>query len=237
MLIGCFTLHATNLESGNVDRGFLDMTKPRGVEGGCAHDNHRGVGMNGPLVDDGGSTGDMTPSDKDSQPREHKRKRHTRRLIAVACLCAALILVLVGISIGGRAPLESKLTRDPNVRVGSLTGAGADLDKIVDEGMVSFSINTDPIFSDGKAPGNLTIENLAANNNRFIVTINLKGQGGREVYRSGTIDPGQYIEQAPLSADLPQGDYPAVAVFQTYRLSDNAPLGQVAAELELHVEG
>lgn len=153
--------------------------------------------MNGPLVDDGGSTGDMTPSDKDSQPREHKRKRHTRRLIAVACLCAALILVLVGISIGGRAPLESKLTRDPNVRVGSLTGAGADLDKIVDEGMVSFSINTDPIFSDGKAPGNLTIENLAANNNRFIVTISLKGQGGREVYRSGSIDPGQYIERAP----------------------------------------
>lgn len=193
--------------------------------------------MSKPLADDDSLMGDMAQADEDAPSRGPKHKSRARRLIAVACLCVALVLILIGLSIGWQASHEAGLAHDPNVQVGSLTGSGADLDKIVDESMVSFSINTDPVFPNGTAPGNLTIENLAVNNNRFTVTINLKDHDGEEVYRSGAIDPGQYIEQAPLSVDLPRGDYPAVAVFHTYRLSDNSPLGQVAAELELHVEG
>ena len=162
-----------------------------------------------------------------------KSKRH--RFFVLACMVLILIavFVLAGGFLGKGTP---GLQPDPNVKIGSLTGAGADLDKIAEEAQVSFSINAEPEFETGSAPGNLTIENLEINNNRFTVTINLV-EDGREVYRSGYLDPGQYIDYASLHAVLPQGDYPAVATIETYRLSDGTPIGRVGAELVLHVKG
>lgn len=150
-------------------------------------------------------------------------------IVLVACACFLAYVAFFHKDEGALQP-------DPNVKVGTLTGASADLDKIAEEAQVSFSINAAPEFETGTAPGNLTIENLEINNNRFTVAINLE-EDGREVYRSGYLDPGQYIESAPLSEDLPPGDYPAVATIETFRLSDNTPIGRVAAELVLHVKG
>ena len=163
-----------------------------------------------------------------------RRRRGNGKVPALLGLVAAL-LVAVGYLLATR---PQKMELDPNVRVGRLTRSPeevrAELEAQVDESMISFSINATPAFENGREPGNLMIENPAGNRNRFTVEIRLK-EDGRTVYQSGYIDPGQYIERAPLDEALPAGEYPAVAYFTAYSLRDGGYIGQVGGELSLHV--
>lgn len=155
-----------------------------------------------------------------------------------AVLVVVLVLLLVGAGLAvwwaWSHAGDGALPTDPNVKVGSVTGGTEDLDKIVDEGMLTFSINSTPVFEDGTANGNLMIENSEINNNRFTVAI-VRDDTGETIYQSGALDPGQYIDDVPLDADLPAGEYACTATFSTYRLSDNSPIGQAAAGLTITV--
>ena len=172
-------------------------------------------------------------------PAAAKAVEPHRRLWAIV---AALLLLLIAAAIAlfvwltTPNPDRDGLQPDPNVRVGSLSGDFADLDKIVDEGMLTFSIYATPSFPDGASPGNLMIENAEINNNRFTVAI-YRADTGEKVYESGYLDPGQYIEEAPLDVDLEPGKYPCTAQFSTYKLSDGTPIGQAAAEITVYVQG
>lgn len=156
----------------------------------------------------------------------------------LAALLALLTVALAAALLWFTTPNPDRdgLMPDPNVKVGSISGDFADLDKIVDEGMLTFSINATPSFPDGTSPGNLMIENAEINNNRFTVSI-YRNDTGEMIYESGYLDPGQYIEEAPLSVDLDEGVYECIARFSTYRLADNTPIGQAAAEVKIYVQG
>lgn len=156
-------------------------------------------------------------------------------------LAAVLVLLIAALAFAlwwftTPNPDRDGLVPDPNVKVGTLTGDFADLDKIVDEGMLTFSINATPAFPDGASAGNLMIENPEANNNRFTVAI-YRNDTGEKLYESGALDPGQYIESAPLDVDLDEGVYECTAQFSTYKLADDTPIGQAAAEVKIYVQG
>lgn len=128
---------------------------------------------------------------------------------------------------------------EPEARVQSGTlhdpaGRQAELDALVKEGMLTFSINATPTMRDGEA--NLLIENPPDNGNRFVVTIH-RDDTGDKIYQSGYLDPEQYIESAPLDAELTVGEYPCTAYFDAYRISDNAYIGRAAAKIVLYVQG
>lgn len=165
-------------------------------------------------------------------------KKSQRKWVVLSILL--LLLIAAGIALflwlTSPDPNRDGMLPDANARVGSLSGDFEDLDKIVDEGMLTFSINVTPSFPDGASPGNLMIENAEINNNRFTCAIYRK-DNGEKIYQSGYLDPGQYIESAPLEADLEPGEYPCTAYFETYKLSDNAPIGQAAAEITVYVQG
>ncbi len=59
---------------------------------------------------------------------------------------------------------------------------------------------------------------------------------GEEIYRSGYLDPEQYIESAPLDVALPAGEYHCIANFDAYRISDNAYIGRGGAQITLYVQ-
>lgn len=174
------------------------------------------------------------PSDAGKEMQNEQANRKRAKIIALAVAVVLLLaLVAAGLWYCNR-PADDGLAADPNVKVGSITGTTEDLDKIVDEGMLTFSINSTPVFDNGTAGGNLMIENPDINNNRFTVKIT-RDDTGETVYESGALDPGQYIDDVPLDVALPAGEYTCTATFTTYKLSDNSPIGQAAAGLTITV--
>lgn len=171
-------------------------------------------------------------------PQPAPARKSQRKWVILAVLLLLLIAAGIAAFIWLTTPNADRdgMLPDANAKIGSLSGDFEDLDKIVDEGMLTFSINVTPSFSDGASPGNLMIENAEINNNRFTCAIYRK-DNGEKIYQSGYLDPGQYIENAPLDADLEPGEYPCTAYFETFKLSDNAPIGQAAAEITVYVQG
>lgn len=161
-------------------------------------------------------------------------------------ICA---MIFCGVVLAGCGYLLYQLNRRPQVRYPQLepeayvqsgtlsdpSGRQAELDAIVEEGMLTFSINATPSMKDGNAMANLLIENPPDNGNRFTVTIN-REDTGEEIYKSGYLDPEQYIEEAPLDVKLEAGEYPCTASFDAYRISDNAYIGRAGARITLYVQ-
>ena len=137
-------------------------------------------------------------------------------------------------------PVQASIPRlqaEGNVKTGTLNdpeGRQRELDAIVEEGMVAFSINATPYQQNGKSTANLLIENPPGNGNRFTVSIR-RDDTGEEIYRSGYIEPEQYIDEASLDVELPKGEYVCTASFDTYRLSEDTYIGRAAAKITLYV--
>ena len=177
---------------------------------------------------------DAAPTPTSAAPAKKSQRKWTILAVVLLLLIAAAVAVFIWLT--SPDPNRDGLQPDANAKIGSLSGDFDDLDKIVDEGMLTFSINVTPAFDNGTSPGNLMIENAEINNNRFTCAIYRKDTG-EQIYQSGSLDPGQYIENAPLSVDLDPGTYPCTAYFSTFKLSDNTPIGQAAAEITVYVLG
>lgn len=108
------------------------------------------------------------------------------------------------------------------------------LNQVVEEGMFNISINPDPIFENGKAEGNIAIENIPANHyyTKVLITLN---ETGEVIFKSGGLKPGQYIEKIKLDKNLKKGDYPATAVFEITYPETLETIGSVAADITIHV--
>ena len=129
---------------------------------------------------------------------------------------------------------------DPNATTGILPGMTEEqiieeLNRIVEEGMLNISINTQISFPSGTAEGQAYIDNISANHYNMTVQIVLDDTG-ETVYQSGGIRPGQYIENITLSKALPKGSYKATAIFTAHDPEDQSEIGQAAAEVLLTVE-
>ena len=161
-------------------------------------------------------------------------------VVLAAVFCAAAVLG-AGYFVYARSQSVSesisRLQAEGNVKTGTLNdpeGRQNELDAIVEEGMVAFSINATPYLQNGKSSANLLIENPPENGNRFTVTIQ-RDDTGEEIYRSGYISPEQYIDETLLDRELPKGEYACTAYFDTYRLNDDTYIGRAAAKITLYV--
>ena len=110
------------------------------------------------------------------------------------------------------------------------------LNQVVAEGMMNISINPTPVFKSGEEKGNLRIENIKANHYSYVVTITLDDTG-EEIYKSGLLSPGYYIERAALSKPLKKGKYEATARFKAFQKGNNKePIGAAAAKILITIE-
>lgn len=109
----------------------------------------------------------------------------------------------------------------------------------VEEGNFTISINTEPVFPDGKSDGTLRIENSPHNRYLMIVKIYLKdkkGEKNSKIYESGAIRPGNILEYDKLDRDLDKGSYMVVAEFEAYDEKTQEYVGKAASELTIMIE-
>lgn len=110
----------------------------------------------------------------------------------------------------------------------------AELDRIVEEGMLNISIASVIEFEDGTSEGTAYIENVPGNHYVMQVDIALDDTG-EQIYQSGGLKPDSYIEKITLNKDLDAGSYPATATFHALDEETLEEVGAAAAKVTLNV--
>lgn len=169
-------------------------------------------------------------------PTGDEKKNRKKRLIIIFIL-VFLAIVLASVAFFCSKPIDSWF--DSNATEGSYVGKSeeeilADLNRIVEEGMMNISIAATVTFEDGTSEGEARIENIAANTRDQKVTITLNDTG-EVVFESGAIAPGSYLQYIKLNKDLEAGTYMATATFQGYDPETHEERGAAAAEIRLVV--
>lgn len=173
---------------------------------------------------------------KEKKPRNKGKKKKSTFLYVIIIL----LLILIVFLFKDKDSELTKLQRDLNALAGILPGKSLQeiqqlLNEKVQEGMVNISINPEPKFANGRAEGNLAIENIPGNHYALQVDIQLNDTG-EIVYQSGLIDPGFYINRAKLNKNLSKGDYPATAIFTAYYVDEvDEVLAKVNVDITLHI--
>ena len=179
----------------------------------------------------------MTGEKRKREPWSGRRRVAGFLILAMCCMAGAA----GGVYISHRkAPAQTEgLAYEANIVMGDIPGKTPEerqreLDSVVEEGMMIFSINATPFMIDGKGKANLMVENPPNNGKRFTVTIQ-RDDTGEVIYKSGYLDPEQYIDEVPLDVELAKGEYACTAYFDAYRLSDDGYIGRAGARITLYV--
>ncbi len=164
-------------------------------------------------------------------------KRHAISAIGILLLIAITAAACYFIF---HKPAEPGLLYDDNASTGILPGIDIDqrrkeLQEMLDDSMIAFTINTSPVFLNGTAKGNLLIENPGNNAKLLKVSIQINDTG-EEIYASNYLKPGTYIESAKLDKVLAKGAYDATAYFSAYREDTGEYIGQTGAQITITVQ-
>lgn len=161
----------------------------------------------------------------------------------IALIISAVILAgaIIGAAIylAGRTGEQDGLAMEANATVGMMPGVDLDerrqqLQAQLDDSMIAFSVNTNPLFSAGTGEGNLMLENPG--NNAKLLTARIVLKNGDQIYESDAIAPGSYLEKVKLDKQLSAGDYEATVYLNAYREDTHELIGQTGAAVTLTVE-
>jgi cytoskeletal protein RodZ len=170
---------------------------------------------------------------------EQKKQPNKKQKLLIALLLL-IILLLLGLlcwQVLGPKEDQPAFEREVNAKLGQLEGKSEseiqeELNRVVEEGMFHISINTDPVFADGKSEGSLEIENVPGNQYLMRVEITLDDTG-ELVYSTRYIEPDYHIQKAALDVELEKGEYPATAVFYAYDPESLTEMGSASAKINL----
>lgn len=109
-----------------------------------------------------------------------------------------------------------------------------DLNKQVEDGMITMSMNTNPVFENGDAKGNLLIENDKSNKHPQVVEIYRNDTKGL-IYKSNMIPVGKFINEDTLDVKLSKGEYECTAYFNAVDEKTGEKLGTSGANIIIHV--
>lgn len=167
-----------------------------------------------------------------------KKKDRTRPILLLLLLF--LLAIAAAIWLAGGTPEEPGY--EPNVTVGSMPGKSletieAELQNKMDEKTVSYTVNAKPVFEDGGAMGNLMLDCPANNVNSLQFAI-VRDDTGEQLYDSGALRPGSYIEEDRLQLDepLPAGVYECTVVITAISPDGGAVRGTTNARITLTVQ-
>lgn len=182
-----------------------------------------------------------TANRRASQPKRKKRNQRWSILIILLLLFFILLLGAVVYYFAVLQPAQRSVTggqREAAALQGSLNVMTEEeiqeaLNNIVEEGMFRISIASNIIaIEDDMAQ--MRIENNLQNRYVMQVTMYLD-ETGEEIYRTGLIDPGYYIQEAKFDKHLDPGEYNATAIFTALYPDTEEIVGTVGANVKIHV--
>lgn len=110
-----------------------------------------------------------------------------------------------------------------------------DLNKQVQDGMITISMNTEPVFENGLSKGNLIIENDTSNKHPQVVQI-YRNDTNELIYNSSMIPIGSFINEDTLDVNLSKGDYKCTAYFNAVDEDTGEKLGTAGADITIHIQ-
>lgn len=203
----------------------------------------------------------LNMEEKDTTENQTGQKQKKKRRWLLLLL---LLLILLGFG-GCRAwkyytvqkPIDD-LQKELYAEVGLMPGMTeeeiqARLNQYIQEGYFNASMNGNPKFANGRAAGNVNIENVPGNRYAFTVSIAVKNVDGdaypdaakyigQTVLTTGLLEPNSFLTQKKLDVALPRGEYVCTATFTVYDKEPEDPSterkvqGRVNMEIVISVE-
>lgn len=167
-------------------------------------------------------------------------KTKKRIFIAAGAVSLVAVTIIICFFLFNQKPDGQSMLYDDNATTGIMPGVDIEqrrkeLQEMLDNSMIAFSINTTPVFLSGTQEGNLLIENPGNNAKLLKVSIKLNGTD-EEIYTSNLIKPGSYIENAKLDKILEKGTYEATAYFSAYTEDTGEYIGETGAGILLVIQ-
>lgn len=169
-----------------------------------------------------------------------EKKKPKKLLFGIGILALIGITVTICYFLFYKPNQKNSLAFDDNATIGIMPGISLEerqkeLQNQLDESMIAFSINTNPVFPSGTKEGNLLIEN-PGNNAKLLKVSIILNDTEEEIYSSNYIKPGSYIETVTLDKVLEKGIYEATAYFYAYKEDTAEYIGQTGAGISLIIE-
>lgn len=176
------------------------------------------------------------------------RNKTGRLLLILLILLLLLVLAALGALLArGGDRLSSEM--EPNAVVGQMPGKSeeqirAELNQKVAENMIALTINSNPVFANGEAEGDILFENPVSNGKLTRMELYLDANDpyaktlGEDtlLYKTGLLEPGSYLPTATLRQQLPKGSYSCTAYIYGYKTGSKDYIGKVAAGVTITVE-
>lgn len=184
--------------------------------------------------------------------KEVKKEKHkvTRRNITIIGLIVIIIILLLSRCQGGES-LNDIITERMN-----FLGIGVDknaeetviqnkdelveeLNKKLEAGYMTLSINTSPTFNTQGETFNVNIMNLEENNypQMFeLYTVDENGNKSEMIHRTGMIPIGKTLNKLTLNEPLPAGEHKLIALCYGVNAGTGEPVGMVQTILQAEVK-
>lgn len=195
---------------------------------------------------------DQPIEENENTEKEIKKEKHkvTRRNITIIGLIVIIIILLLSRCQGGES-LNDIITERMN-----FLGIGIDkhaeetivkskeelveeLNKKLEEGYMTLSINTNPIFNAQGETSNINIMNLEENNYSQLFELFLMdedGNRGEKIHRTGIIPVGKTLNNLTLDKPLEVGTYELIALCYGVDAETGEPVGMVQTVLKATVK-
>lgn len=178
-------------------------------------------------------------------PDGQKDNKRSKRVVRVCLLIAIILLILLLLRCCGnheKTDGDSFHSNTVEIRQGSIDDEAlvgmtdeeivAELNRKVEESMITMTINPEPAFREGS--GNLLIYNDESNHGPVVVEIQ-RNDTKELIYTSPVIPLGKRVNNASLDVELPVGDYPCTAYFH-YVDAAGEILGTGGVSITVHIE-
>lgn len=173
-----------------------------------------------------------------------KRNKILTIMLIILWLLLATILIYLFVGLMGAKSSTLPSTNDNKISykadanasqnsAKSNNDAVAALNQKVKDGEINISMNTNPVFANGKSKGTLMITNNTIN--KYPQQIEIYTNSDHTLVYSGGIEVGQRIETSNLAVDLSKGTYDCIAYFNSVDPATGTKLGTAAANVKITV--